>query len=74
MNEGYLIMKCCRCGSTSQLMIKGVRSDLSLCPVCLEGEIECKAIQPTIQVCREPVDGSQNLNAYIATLTKFSSN
>jgi hypothetical protein len=74
VNEGYLVMKCYRCGSTSLMMIKGVRNDLPLCPVCLEGELECKAIQPTIQMCREPVDASRDLNAYIATLTKFSIN
>ncbi len=74
MNEGYLIVKCYRCGSTSQLVMKGVRGTFPVCPVCYEGEVECQAIQTTIQMCQEFVDGIQKLNPYIATFAKLSTN
>ena len=74
MSNGYLIVKCLRCGSVSRLDIKAVRTELSLCPVCLDGEIDYQAIQCTIQTCQKNDDVFQNLNPYIAKLTKFSIN
>ena len=40
MGGDYLTVKCSRCTSTSELKMEGVRTDIFLCPVCLEGEIE----------------------------------
>jgi len=74
VNEGYLIVKCCRCGSESQLRISGFRGDFSLCPVCLDGEVECKAIQCTIQMYQENGEVFQNLTPYLAKLIRFSLN
>lgn len=49
MSNGYLIVRCLRCGSISRLDIKAVRTKASVCPVCLDGETECKLVQYTIQ-------------------------
>ena len=74
MKEGYLIVRCVRCGSRSQLPLKSVRSEVSQCPVCQDGEIECKAIQPSIQPCKELAENVTSLSPYVTTLMKLSSN
>jgi len=74
MDKGYLIVKCLQCGSRSQLPLKSVRNEVSLCPVCHEGEIECRCIQPTIQACHELADGIRSLSPYVTTLMKLSAN
>ena len=74
VNEGYLSAKCSQCGSISRLMIKSVRNDCSLCPVCLEGEIECQAIQADIQTSREFVNRIKKLSLYLADQSKFEIN
>jgi Na+-translocating ferredoxin:NAD+ oxidoreductase RnfC subunit len=74
LNEGYLIVKCPRCGSLSRLDIKSVRSDVTQCPVCLECEIVCEAIQPSIQMCRGTGDSIHNLPQYLANLMNLSTN
>ena len=40
MTKGYISVKCPRCMSIVELVRKGVRTTLLICPVCLEGEIE----------------------------------
>jgi len=45
MSEDYLVVNCPRCGSTLRFPGNAVRSNLILCPVCLEGEIECVSVQ-----------------------------
>ena len=42
MSSGYVTVKCLRCNSTSVINERGVRTELFLCPVCLEGEIRYK--------------------------------
>ena len=74
MKEGYLIVKCYRCGSTSRLEMKGVRGNFPVCPVCQEAEVECRAMQPTIQMGQALANDIQNLNPYIATFAKLSAN
>lgn len=49
MGNGYLIVRCLQCGSISRLDVKAVRTKASLCPVCLDGETECRLVQYTIQ-------------------------
>ena len=74
MSTSYLIARCYRCGSTMQLVIEGVRSDAFLCPVCLEGEIECKVNQSGTQKRQGVIDGLQNLGQYVAAPVKLSVN
>ncbi len=74
MNEGYLIVKCPRCGSLSRLDIKSVRSELTQCPVCLECEIKCEAIQPSIQMCQKTGDSINKLPQYLVNLMRLSTN
>lgn len=74
MNEGYLIVKCLYCGSQCQVPLKGVRNEISLCPVCREGEIECKAIQPSINIFQELYAGISGLSPYVASFLGLSAN
>ena len=74
MNEGYLIVKCLRCGSVSQLAIKAVRSEVSICPVCQHGETECIAVQSIIQLFPKPDGAVTNIPAYSTSSLKFSNN
>ena len=74
MNEGYLLVKCLRCGSISQMAIKAVRSNVSQCPVCLDGEIQCSAVQPSIQMYQEHLEHVNDLHVYLSSHTGFSSN
>ncbi len=48
MIEDYTSLKCPRCASTVELARKGVRTNILLCPVCLEGEIEYQVRLPNI--------------------------
>ena len=74
MNEVYLIVNCDRCGSISQLVLKGVNTAIFLCPVCLEGEIEYKVKQVGTQRHQGVIDGIHNLGSYISTQVKLSNN
>lgn len=74
MNEAYLVVKCKRCGSTSKVAFSGVRSEWSLCPVCLEGETECHADQPGIRLSRDAVQKIRKLNPYILDKIRFRPN
>jgi predicted RNA-binding Zn-ribbon protein involved in translation (DUF1610 family) len=74
VREDYLIAKCYRCGSTSQLLIKGVRNNVFLCPACLEGEIGCKVKQPDTQGHQAGAMGIHTLGSYVTTLVKLSIN
>ena len=74
MNEGYFVVKCHRCNSTSQLMLKGRRNDVFLCPVCLEGEIQYKVKNPCTQMSENILNGLQNIGPCIATPVKLSTN
>ena len=38
--KDYLVVKCPRCQSTSEIKTHGVIPVILLCPVCLEGEID----------------------------------
>ena len=42
MNPVYVTVKCPRCSSTLEIISSGITTDIFLCPVCLEGEIQCK--------------------------------
>ena len=74
VNEGYVTIKCYRCGSTMQLVIGSIRSDLLLCPVCHEGEIECRAQQPGNIDYEILISRLQDLGQYIATPVQLSLN
>lgn len=74
MSNGYLIVKCLRCGSISQLELKAVRSNISICPVCTDSEIEYIAAQCPMQVYQEHSIEITNSNAYLSMLFKFSVN
>ena len=74
MSNGYLIVKCLRCGSLSQLELKAVRSNITFCPVCVESEIEYIAAQCTIQVYQEHNTTIPDSHPYLSMLTKFSVN
>ena len=74
VSDGYLVVKCLRCGSISQLQMAAVRSDVSLCPVCTESEIECIAVQCTMQVCPENSKEIPKSNPFLSTLARFSIN
>lgn len=74
MNEACMTVKCERCGNESQLMIRSVRSNAFLCPVCLESEIDCRLIEPEIQICREPGNIVYNLYPYITDSVVVSTN
>jgi len=74
MNGGYVTVKCCRCSSTIQLVIGAIRSDLFLCPVCHEGEIECRVQRLGDPRCRIIGNGLQDLGQYIAKPVRLSMN
>ena len=74
MSNGYLIVKCLRCGSISQLELKAVRSNISLCPVCSDCELECVAVQCTIQVIQKHNAEATDSHPYLSVLPKFSVN
>ena len=74
MSNGYLILKCLRCGSISRLELKAVRSNISLCPVCIDSEIECIAAQCTIQVYQEHSTEMPDSHPYLSKLVKLSLN
>ena len=38
--KDYLVLKCPRCQSTSEIKTHGISPVILLCPVCLEGEVE----------------------------------
>ena len=40
MKTSYIVLKCPRCKSTSEVKIHGVTPDILSCPVCLEGDID----------------------------------
>ena len=74
MGNGYLIVKCLHCGSISQLELKAVRSSIPICPVCVDGIIECIAAQCTIQVNQEQIKETSDNHSYLSMLTRFSMN
>lgn len=74
MSDGYLIVKCLRCGSISRLPITAVISDVSLCPVCIESEIQCIAVQYTMNVYQEYGVEIPPSFPYLSTLARFSIN
>jgi hypothetical protein len=74
VGDSYLIMKCIKCGSISHLAIKSVRSAVSLCPVCGDGEIKCRAIQPTILMYLSSGEIDDSTYLYNAAYAKFSVN
>ncbi len=74
MNEGYLIARCSRCNSISQLSMSGIRDDFSLCPVCLEGNIEFQAIQPDIHISRKLTDRIRTLELFVTGPNQFETN
>ncbi len=74
MNEGYLVVRCSRCNSISQLPISGIRDDFSLCPMCLEGKIEFQEIQPSINASRKLTDRIHTLELHITGPNQFETN
>lgn len=74
MSNGYLIVKCLRCGSISQLELKAVRSNIALCPVCIDSEIEYIAAQCTIQAFQRQNTETTDSHPYLSALAKFSIN
>ena len=74
MKSGYLIVRCLRCGSISRLELKAIRSSISICPVCVDGEIEYIAAQCTIQVFPEHNTEIADSHSYFSMLTRFSIN
>ena len=74
VSEGYLIAECNRCGSILRLAIKGVRNEVSYCPVCMEGELQCRAVQTDISLAPKSVIKMPVLNPYIERFLKLSSN
>jgi recombinational DNA repair protein (RecF pathway) len=73
MKEGCMIVKCERCGSESQLMMRSIRSNAFLCPACMENEIECQLAKPVIKICREP-SGTDCLYPYVSNKLMISAN
>ena len=75
MNEGCMVVKCERCGSETHIMMRSVRSELFLCPVCLESEIECQLIKPTVlKMSRNPGDSPEHYYPYVSDLTGIAVN
>ena len=74
MKDGYLIVRCFSCGSVSRLAIDSIRSRVSKCPVCCDGDIECKAIQCVIMNYKQNSETTEKLYPYLLNLTKFSVN
>jgi len=72
--DKYINVKCSRCGSTSQLLINNVMSDILQCPVCLEGEIDYKTPHSMAVRDRRVIDCFSNLEPYILTLVQPSPN
>ena len=66
MNEGCVIVKCLRCGSTARLMMHSVRSEYFICPVCLEGEVEYRVVKPDIKHQDDTCDSLDILYPYTA--------
>jgi hypothetical protein len=61
VKEGCMAVRCERCGSESELMMRSVLSDIFLCPACLESEIKSQLTKSAIQVCREADDTDRNM-------------
>ena len=74
VGDGYVNVMCHRCGSTSQLLIKNVMTDFVLCPVCREGEINCKARYSKAVPDQRAADFLDNLELYILTSVQPSPN
>jgi hypothetical protein len=66
VSSGYIIVRCPRCFSTSEISRNGVRTHTFLCPVCLEGEIQYKENQSVIE--KEPELGQLNQTNHLVTL------
>ena len=74
VGDSYVNVRCHRCGSTSQLHIKNVMTDMVLCPVCLEGEINCRAHHSGIVHYRKVAELFDGLEPYILTSVQPSPN
>ncbi|MBI4304365.1 MAG: hypothetical protein HY665_08545 [Chloroflexi bacterium] len=56
MNEGYVIVKCSRCNSTSHVKAT-MMTDTFLCPVCEEGEVEVQEQPKSILATTPAIPG-----------------
>jgi hypothetical protein len=74
MNEGCMIVKCDKCGGESQLMMRSVRTDSFICPVCLENEIECELTGILIRANRGPASIVRILYPYVTDQVTISFN
>lgn len=74
MNKAYIVTKCERCGNESRLMIHSVRSNIILCPVCQENEVECRLISPEMKVYNEYAGSVRALYPYTTGSITLSAN
>jgi hypothetical protein len=52
MRRKYVTVRCSRCNSVSQIKTDGVMTDVFLCPVCLDGEVEYRVERPRVHRVR----------------------
>lgn len=63
MKKGYAA-GCERCGNESQLMMQSTKSNMFLCPECLENELKCELAEPG-QISGEYSDAACDLYSYV---------
>lgn len=74
MISDYIVARCPRCSSTSEIISSGVMTDVFLCPVCLEGEIKCRKQQPVIERVPGSRQGNQKPGYDIAAVGGLATN
>lgn len=74
MNAGYITVKCPRCSSTMEIIHSGVKTEVFLCPVCLEGEIQYNAKQPLDETVTTSRHENRELDHYLTAVGNFVTN
>ena len=74
MNEPCLVLTCERCGSECRLTKNSVRSNAIICPVCMDNEIDCCSLSPTMHGYHQPDDIMHNTCPYVTDSVALSTN
>ena len=74
MKAGYIAVKCPRCSSTMEIIRTGIKTEVFLCPVCLEGEIRFNTEPPVDETVTTSGHENRELDHYLTAVGNFVRN